>query len=123
MRKPVAALIVSAAAVAGISQHEGTLLNAYIGVKGDVPTIGTGTTVYPDGKPVQLGDKITRKQAEEYLRYDLGKFQAGIYKCVKVPLYQYEYDAYVSLTYNIGNSAFCGSTLVKKLNQYDYEQA
>jgi lysozyme len=38
-------------------------------------------------------------------------------------MYQYEFDAYVSLTYNIGPTAFCNSTLVKKLLAYDYEAA
>jgi lysozyme len=44
-------------------------------------------------------------------------------RCVKVPLHQYEYDAYLSLTYNIGEGAFCRSTLVRKLNAGDYEGA
>ena len=43
--------------------------------------------------------------------------------CVKVPLSQNEYDGFVSLTYNNGGQAFCNSTLVKKLNTYDYEGA
>jgi GH24 family phage-related lysozyme (muramidase) len=34
-----------------------------------------------------------------------------------VPLYQYEADAYASLAYNIGSSAFCRSTIVKRLKQ------
>ena len=122
-RKPVLAMVVSAAAVVGITKHEGLRLDAYRPLPTDVPTIGVGTTVYPDGKSVQLGDKITRKQAEEYLQHDLGRFQSAMSKCIKVPLYQYEYDAYVSLTYNIGSGAFCGSTLVKRLNQYDYAGA
>jgi GH24 family phage-related lysozyme (muramidase) len=32
-----------------------------------VPTIGYGTTTYPDGRKVKQGDIITRAQAEEYL--------------------------------------------------------
>jgi len=42
---------------------------------------------------------------------------------VTVPLHQREYDALVSLAYNIGPTAFCGSTLVKKLNAGDYQGA
>ena len=38
-------------------------------------------------------------------------------------MHQYEFDAYVSLTYNIGSQAFCKSTLAKKLITYDYEGA
>jgi lysozyme len=42
---------------------------------------------------------------------------------VTVPLFQYEFAAFVSLAYNIGVGAFCGSTLVKKLNAEDYAGA
>jgi lysozyme len=51
------------------------------------------------------------------------KFEGAMKTCVHVPLYQYEYDAYISLEYNIGSGAFCGSTLVKKLNAGDYDGA
>jgi lysozyme len=44
-------------------------------------------------------------------------------RCITVPLHQYEWDAYVSLTYNIGSGAFCRSTLVRKLNAQDYTGA
>jgi lysozyme len=54
---------------------------------------------------------------------DVQKFEGAIKKCVVVPLHQYEYDAYVSLSYNIGSGAFCSSTMVKKLNAQDYAGA
>jgi lysozyme len=38
-------------------------------------------------------------------------------------MHSYEFDAYVSLTYNIGEGAFCRSTLAKKLNSGDYQGA
>jgi lysozyme len=123
IRKSIAALLITVAGTTAIIKHESIVLDAYIGVKGDVPSIGVGTTIYPDGTKVQMGDKITRKQAEEFLKHDLNKFHKSIQSCVKVPLSQNEYDAYISLTYNIGGNAFCRSTLVRKLNAYDYEGA
>lgn len=117
------ALVVSLAGAAGISLWEGFTERAVIPIPGDVPTIGHGTTVYPDGTPVKLGDKTTRAEAVSYMRHDLDAFERGVKRCVKVPLYQYEYDAYISLTYNIGVTAFCGSTLVRKLNAGDYPGA
>jgi lysozyme len=99
----------------GIALHEGYNENAYIPVPGDVPTIGFGTT-----ENVELGDTTTPERALVRLLNDANKFESSIKRCVTVPLYQYEYDAYVSLTYNIGGKAFCKSTLVKKLNQQDY---
>jgi len=118
MRTKVAALSLSAAALVGLALHEGYRENAYIPVPGDVPTIGFGTT-----QDVELGDKTTPERALVRLLKDANKFESAIQTCVKVPLYQYEYDAYVSLTYNIGPRAFCGSTLVRKLNQSDYSGA
>ena len=54
---------------------------------------------------------------------DVQRFEGALKQCVKVPLHQYEYDAYISLSYNIGSKAFCGSTLVKKLNAGDFDGA
>jgi lysozyme len=51
----------------------------------------------------------------------VAKFEGAVKQCVTVPLAQYEYDAYISLAYNIGPTAFCGSTLVRLLNAGDYE--
>ena len=50
-------------------------------------------------------------------------YAAAVKRCVTVPLHPYEYEAFVSLTYNIGTSAFCKSTLVKKVNAEDYDGA
>jgi lysozyme len=114
-RTGVAALALSAAGLVHIVMNEGYKEAAYIPVPGDVPTIGFGTT-----EGVKLGDKITPQKALERSLSDMGKYEGAVKKCVKVPLYQREYDAYTSLTYNIGTGAFCGSTLVKKLNAGDY---
>jgi lysozyme len=127
-RKPITAMVVSAALLTGIAVHEGYREEAYIPVKtaqgSDVPTIGYGTTVNKNGTPVQLGQTITRKEAWKLLEVQTNdKYANVIKKCIKVPLHQYEFDAYVSLSYNIGTGAFCGSTLVKKLNTKDYAGA
>lgn len=122
-RKWIAALVISAAGVVGIAQWEGYTDRAIIPIPGDVPTIGYGTTVYPDGTRVQLGDTTTRQEAVAYMRHDLDAFEKGVKWCVKVPLKQTEYGAYISLTYNIGVGAFCGSTLVRLLNAGDYAGA
>lgn len=117
-RVRIAGLSLSAAALIGMAVHEGYRDTAYIPVPGDVPTIGFGTT---DG--VKLGDKITPIKALERKLSDVQKFEGAIRECVGAPLYQHEYDAYTSLAYNIGPTAFCGSTLVRLLNQERYEEA
>ena len=117
-RAGVAGLAASASVFVAILMHEGYSDTAYEPVPGDVPTIGFGTTA-----GVKPGDTITAPRAVARALADVQKFEGALKTCVKVPLAQYEYDAYVSLSYNIGSSAFCGSTLVKKLNAGDYAGA
>jgi len=118
LRTLIGALTLSAAGLVGILSWEGYRGEAHIPVAGDVPTIGYGTT-----EGVKLGDRTTPEQALARALRDVTKFEGAIRQCVAVPLHQHEYDAYVSLAYNIGPAAFCGSTLVKKLNGGDYEGA
>ncbi|NBT59405.1 lysozyme [bacterium] len=118
MRIQVAALSLSAAALVGIAVQEGYRGEAYEPVKGDVPTIGFGTT-----EGVEMGDKTTPERALVTLLRDANKFEKSVRKCAPVPMYQYEFDAYVSLTYNIGQGAFCKSEIAKKLNAGDYSGA
>ena len=117
-RTKVGALALSAAALVGLALHEGYSDKAIIPVPGDVPTIGFGTT-----EGVKMGDRITAPQALARKLADVQKFEGALKQCVKVPLHQYEYDAYISLSYNIGSAAFCSSTLVRLLNQERYEEA
>lgn len=117
-RVTVASLTLSAAALVGLVAHEGYTDKAVIPIPGDVPTVGFGTT-----EGVKMGDKTTPVKALARAYSDITKFEGAVKKCVTVPLHQYEYDAYISLAYNIGTGNFCSSTLVKKLNAQDYEGA
>jgi len=117
-RVKIAALSLSATAFVGLLTTEGYSDKAIIPVPGDVPTVGFGTT---DG--VRMGDTITPPKAVARALSDVSKFEGAIKRCVIVPLSQNEYDAYLRLAYNIGASAFCGSTLVRKLNAGDYAGA
>lgn len=91
----------------------------------NVPTIGYGSTYYPDGKKATLQDKeITEQKACEILEYIANKdFGSNINKVVKVPLNQNQFDALVSFSYNVGNGNFNSSTLLKLLNQVFYNEA
>jgi len=115
-RSLVAVLALSASAFVGIALNEGYRGDAYIPVPGDVPTIGFGTT-----EGVKQGDKITPEKAMVRALSDISKFEGAVKRCVTVPLHQHEYDAAVAFSYNVGSSAFCRSTLVKKWNSGDYE--
>lgn len=117
-RQDIAAISLSATALVAIALHEGYKENAYLPLAGDIPTIGFGTT-----SGVKLGDRTTPEKALQVALRDIQKFEGAVKQCVTVPLTQGEYDAYISLSYNIGTGNFCRSTLVKKLNQLDYEGA
>ncbi len=117
-RNAIAGIVFSASALVGLALHESYTDTAVIPVKGDGPTIGFGTT-----GGVKMGDKTTPPKALARALTDIQKFEGAVKECVKVPLYQHEYDAYVSFSYNVGAGAFCKSTLVGKLNATDYTGA
>ncbi|WEU69476.1 endolysin autolysin [Pseudomonas phage vB_PaeM_Ty] len=98
-----------------IKEHEGLRLVAYLDSVG-VWTIGYGDT----GPDVVKGLTITKEEAEKRLRKRLVEFEGYVNTYVKVPLKQYQFDALVSLVYNIGPTNFKTSTLLKKLNAGDY---
>jgi lysozyme len=116
-RTQVAALALSASALVGLAMSEDFVGTAYKDIVG-VWTIGFGTT-----KDVKPGDRITPVAALEMKMRDVREFEGALKRCVTVPLSQGEYDSFISLAYNIGPNAFCGSTLVRKLNLGDYEGA
>ena len=108
---------VSKRGLALIQQFEGLRLEAYLDSVGK-PTIGYGST-----KGVQMGDEITQAQAVELLAADVERHADGVRRLVDVPLTQNQFDALVSLVFNIGVGAFKGSTLLRKLNAGDYQGA
>lgn len=77
-------------------------------------TIGWGHT-----KGVKPGDRITQEQAEQFLSDDLAVFELTVNSAIKRPMTQNQFDAMVSLAFNIGGPEFAGSTLVKKFNAGD----
>lgn len=80
-----------------------------------LPTIGVGTTIYPNGVKVSMSDKpITLEQAKEYLMHDLQKFEKGVNELIgKTKLNQNQFDALVSFAYNCGLGNLKTSTLLK----------
>ncbi|ENW93323.1 hypothetical protein F904_01447 [Acinetobacter dispersus] len=105
-----------------ITGFEDLKLSAYL-CPAKVWTIGFGTTVYPDGNRVKPDDKCNESQAKAYFAHDLNRFEQAINGSVTVPLSQNQFDALVSLTYNIGENAFKSSTLLKMLNVGNYQGA
>lgn len=96
-----------------IKRFEGLRLKPYLCSAGK-PTIGYGSTFYPNGRRVTLLDiPITEGQAEKLLADTLKPFEKKVNIHVKVPLTQNQFDALVSHTFNTGGS----DTLFRLINQ------
>lgn len=108
----------SSAGRAAIMQREGVVLTAYKDSVG-ILTIGVGHTSAAGPPKVTAGLKITQAEAASILSRDLAQFEAAVNAAVKAPVNQNEFDALVSLAFNIGVGAFKKSTLVRKLNAGD----
>ena len=81
-----------------IKSFEGCRLTAYLCPAG-VWTIGYGHT-----GNVKSGQKITQKQADNYLKSDLTRFEKHVMSFNKIYKWtQNEFDAMVSFTYNVGS--------------------
>lgn len=105
-----------------ITKEEGNKLKAYQDSVG-VWTIGVGHTSNAGPPRVVSGLKITAAESDEILARDLATFEKAVERNVKVPLTQNQYDALVSLCFNIGATGFANSTVVKKLKVLDYDGA
>lgn len=116
-RKPATSLPVGLRAKAFIKGWERLRLSSYKDAAGK-PTIGWGH-LQAKGEP----DHVTVKQANAMFEADVAKIAQAVQKAVRVPLWQCEFDALVSLAYNIGPAAFKKSTLLKLLNKGDYRGA
>ncbi|WP_417585160.1 lysozyme [Pelagibacterium sp.] len=105
-----------------IKRWEGFRANAYPdpgSVNGKPVTIGYGQT-RRSGKPVQLGETITEAEATQWLLAELDRVSGVIERLVNVQLTDFQHGALVSFTYNVGDTAFSNSTLLRKLNAGDY---
>lgn len=113
---------ISSNGITKLKREEGEKLKAYLDSRG-IPTIGVGHTGKVDGKPVSLGMAITADKSSELLKGDLQWVEDSISSLVRVPLNQNQYDALCSLIFNIGKTAFAGSTVLRQLNLKNYQAA
>lgn len=81
--------------------------------------VGVVTDCYGRTKGVKMGDYSTDEQCEKALAEDLTAYNKAMLKYVKVNLKPYEEIAYTSFVWNVGETAFKNSTLLKKLNSGD----
>lgn len=106
-----------------IKEFEGLRLQPYRDAVG-VPTIGYGNTFYADGRKVTMQDPtITEEVATQLLRLVVVQFERGVSKLVTVDINQNQFDALVSFAYNLGLGNLGKSTLLKRLNQGNFQAA
>ena len=104
-----------------IAKYEGFRSSPYLDAVG-VPTIGFGNTFYTDNTRVKMTDKpITEEKARELLRDIVQGFEREVSKLMR-EVNQNQFDAVLSLVYNIGVTAFSRSTLLKRINKNPIEQ-
>ena len=101
-----------------IKQWESLRLQAYLDGAA-VPTIGYGHT----GKDVYLGLSISKKQADKLFKKDVERFERGVSKLLKVCPTPSQFDAMVSLAYNIGLAGFKRSSVLRNFNKFDIYEA
>lgn len=123
-RIAVAALSLSAIGLVGIVSHEGYTETAVIPTKGDVPTVGFGSTVHEDGTRVRMGDRTTPVRAlhtaQAHISRDEAQFRASM---PGVALTQGEYDVYIDFAYHYGMTNWRGSGMRRHLMAGQYRQA
>ena len=83
------------------------------------PTIGFGHLISPGEK---LEEPLLGEAAEKLFQQDLKPKAAAVNARVSVPLFQGQFDAFVSWTYNLGEGALKSSTMLKKINAAQHEE-
>lgn len=123
-RIAVGSLALSASALVGIVTSEFYTGSAVIPTKNDRPTVGFGSTVYEDGKAVQMGDKITPVRAIILASNHITREEVSFRKSLPgVTLYQAEYDLYMDWVYQYGTGAWAKSSMRTALLAGDYRAA
>jgi lysozyme len=120
----VAALSLSATALVGLALDESYTSAAVIPTRGDVPTLGFGSTTHADGRAVRMGDTTTPAKALartlQYIQAD----EADMRKSLDgVALHQAEYDIYIDWRYQYGASAWRSSSMLRELRAGNYPGA
>ena len=93
--------------------YEGTVHSTYKDPINKI-TACTGHT----GPELRMGQTFTKEQCETMLYGDLLK-HADALNCIKTPLADNQKAAFLSFAFNVGNGAFCKSTLARKANAGD----
>jgi lysozyme len=118
----MAATTTSALGRSALEDREGVRLEAYLDSVG-VLTIGVGHTGRTSPPAVYHGMKITRQQADVFLTLDLAPVEKSVNKITQGRATQNQYDALVSLGFNIGHDKLETSTVARRFASGDVQGA
>ena len=106
---------ISPAGLAALAAREGVRTKAYRDTRG-IWTIGVGHTAAAGEPHPHEGMTLTQQQVMELFRNDLKQYVKAVNEAVKVTSTQNQFDAMVSLCFNIGPNGFAHSSVVRDLN-------
>lgn len=110
--------ITSASGIDFLIGEEGLILRPYRCSAG-IPTIGIGCTYYENGQKVKMSDPhITKLRAIQLFRSLLKHYEMAVYSVTRDDITQNQFNAMVSLCFNIGMAGFKSSTVVKRVNVF-----
>ena len=100
---------------------EKEVLTGYLDPVG-IPTIGIGHVIRK-GEPYKVGQSITREESRKLFKKDTAWAVDAVNKLVTRPVNQNQFDALVSLVFNIGEKAFARSTVLRETNRGNFAAA
>lgn len=99
-----------------LHKREGLRLKPYLDTRG-IPTIAMGNTYYVGGRKVTMNDKaLTLSEAKQLGKIIADDFAKEVDELITSNVNQNQFNACVSLAYNIGVPRFKGSTILKRIN-------
>ena len=100
-----------------LHKREGLRTKPYLDTRG-IPTISLGVTYYPNGRKVTMQDKpITKIEAERLGKVVADRFASEVTTLIKSNVNQNQFNALVSIAYNIGINGFKTSSFLKLVNK------
>lgn len=101
-----------------LAKEEGIVLKPYLDSVG-IPTIGIGCTFYQGGRRVTMKDKPLKNVQAAWDLFDAvnSNFLYTVYSTTRDDINQNQFNALLSLCYNIGPAGFKGSTVLKLVNK------
>lgn len=109
---------VSATLLSAVALWEGTSYYAYKDI-GGVPTVCQGYT----GKGIVFGKKYSEQECNVFLRREVVEHSNGVLACVKKPLKEHQFNAFVLFAYNVGVNGFCESRALRLFNEGNASEA